>query len=150
MILTHSPGPTRRRAGPAGHPRTQAGKRGEPGVEPGFDNGRRRNDNPRVSRQPTVSVMLKGWDIRPDHAKVVLYFVEVAFLFGCILLALFVLAAGITILQVAANPYVAAERGYVDRVIFPHETREMVLRGLRALRNKRASLPPKKHGNIPL
>ncbi|NEW87214.1 urea ABC transporter permease subunit UrtC [Rhodopseudomonas sp. WA056] len=33
---------------------------------------------------------LKGWDIRPDHAKVVLYFVEVAFLFGCILLALFV------------------------------------------------------------
>lgn len=33
---------------------------------------------------------LKGWDIRPDHAKVILYFVEVAFLFGCILLALFV------------------------------------------------------------
>ena len=49
-----------------------------------------------------------------------------------------------------ANPYVAAERGYVDRVIFPHETRSMVLRGLRALRNKRESHPPKKHGNIPL
>jgi propionyl-CoA carboxylase beta chain len=49
-----------------------------------------------------------------------------------------------------ANPYVAAERGYVDRVIYPHETRSMVLRGLRALRNKRAQLPPKKHGNIPL
>ncbi|MEY2634622.1 MAG: hypothetical protein RIS75_562 [Actinomycetota bacterium] len=49
-----------------------------------------------------------------------------------------------------ANPYVAAERGYVDRVIFPHETRSMVLRGLRTLRNKRATLPPKKHGNIPL
>ena len=49
-----------------------------------------------------------------------------------------------------ANPYVAAERGYVDRVIFPHETRSMITRGLRALRGKRASLPPKKHGNIPL
>jgi propionyl-CoA carboxylase beta chain len=52
--------------------------------------------------------------------------------------------------ETLANPYVAAERGYVDRVIFPHETRGMVLRGLRALRNKRATLPPKKHGNIPL
>ncbi|MGI9197261.1 MAG: acyl-CoA carboxylase subunit beta [Candidatus Nanopelagicales bacterium] len=49
-----------------------------------------------------------------------------------------------------ANPYVAAERGYVDRVIFPHETRPMVVRALRALRTKRASRPPKKHGNIPL
>ena len=49
-----------------------------------------------------------------------------------------------------ANPYMAAERGYVDRVIFPHETRMMVTRALRALRNKRASRPPKKHGNIPL
>jgi propionyl-CoA/long-chain acyl-CoA carboxylase carboxyl transferase subunit len=49
-----------------------------------------------------------------------------------------------------ANPYMAAERGYIDRVIFPHETRTMVVRALRALRNKRASRPPKKHGNIPL
>ena len=49
-----------------------------------------------------------------------------------------------------ANPYAAAERGYVDRVILPHETRMMVIRALRALRNKRAQLPPKKHGNIPL
>ncbi len=49
-----------------------------------------------------------------------------------------------------ANPYIAAERGYVDRVIFPHETRAMVTRGLRALRNKRANRPPRKHGNIPL
>ncbi len=49
-----------------------------------------------------------------------------------------------------ANPYAAAERGYVDRVIFPHETRMMVIRALRALRNKRATRPPKKHGNIPL
>ncbi len=52
--------------------------------------------------------------------------------------------------ETLANPYVAAERGYVDRVIFPHETRSMVLRGLRTLRNKRATLPPKKHENIPL
>jgi propionyl-CoA carboxylase beta chain len=49
-----------------------------------------------------------------------------------------------------ANPYVAAERGYVDRVILPHETRPMIVRALRALRTKRASRPPKKHGNIPL
>ena len=49
-----------------------------------------------------------------------------------------------------ANPYIAAERGYVDRVILPSETRMMVTRALRALRGKRASLPPKKHGNIPL
>jgi len=49
-----------------------------------------------------------------------------------------------------ANPYTAAERGYVDRVIFPHETRMMITRALRALRNKRASRPPRKHGNIPL
>ena len=49
-----------------------------------------------------------------------------------------------------ANPYIAAERGYIDRVIFPHETRMMVTRALRALRNKRANRPPRKHGNIPL
>lgn len=49
-----------------------------------------------------------------------------------------------------ANPYVAAERGYMDRVIFPHETRLQLTRALRALRTKRATLPPKKHGNIPL
>jgi propionyl-CoA carboxylase beta chain len=49
-----------------------------------------------------------------------------------------------------ANPYVAAERGYVDAVIRPHETRVEVVRSLRLLRSKRATLPPKKHGNIPL
>jgi propionyl-CoA carboxylase beta chain len=49
-----------------------------------------------------------------------------------------------------ANPYVACERGYVDAVILPSETRSQVVRALRALRTKRASLPPKKHGNIPL
>ena len=49
-----------------------------------------------------------------------------------------------------ANPYVAAERGYVDRVILPHETRPMIVRALRSLQGKRQILPPKKHGNIPL
>jgi len=49
-----------------------------------------------------------------------------------------------------ANPYVAAERGYVDQVIYPHSTRENVIRTLRLLRTKRQQLPPKKHGNIPL
>ncbi len=49
-----------------------------------------------------------------------------------------------------ANPYIAAERGYVDAVIRPAETRSQVVRALRALRSKRQTLPPKKHGNIPL
>ncbi|MCF8554120.1 MAG: acyl-CoA carboxylase subunit beta, partial [Candidatus Nanopelagicales bacterium] len=49
-----------------------------------------------------------------------------------------------------ANPYVAAERGYIDRVILPHETRVSVVKALRSLRGKRQILPPKKHGNIPL
>ncbi|REF37476.1 acyl-CoA carboxylase subunit beta [Thermasporomyces composti] len=48
------------------------------------------------------------------------------------------------------NPYIAAERGYVDAVIYPHETRVEVIRALRLLRNKRETLPPRKHGNIPL
>ncbi len=49
-----------------------------------------------------------------------------------------------------ANPYVAAERGYVDSVIAPSATRSAVVRSLRMLRGKRETLPPKKHGNIPL
>jgi propionyl-CoA carboxylase beta chain len=49
-----------------------------------------------------------------------------------------------------ANPYVAAERGYVDSVIAPSTTRVQIVRALRALRTKRETLPPKKHGNIPL
>jgi propionyl-CoA carboxylase beta chain len=49
-----------------------------------------------------------------------------------------------------ANPSVAAERGYVDAVIMPHETRLEITRALRLLRTKRETLPPKKHGNIPL
>jgi propionyl-CoA carboxylase beta chain len=49
-----------------------------------------------------------------------------------------------------ANPYTAAERGYIDAVISPHETRSEIVRSLRLLRSKRETLPPKKHGNIPL
>jgi propionyl-CoA carboxylase beta chain len=48
------------------------------------------------------------------------------------------------------NPYLAAERGYVDAVIEPSSTRVQVMRALRVLRTKRANRPPKKHGNIPL
>ena len=48
------------------------------------------------------------------------------------------------------NPYIAAERGYVDAVIEPNETRAEVIKALRLLRTKRVTLPPKKHGNIPL
>jgi propionyl-CoA carboxylase beta chain len=49
-----------------------------------------------------------------------------------------------------ANPYVAAERGYIDGVIAPSSTRVEIVRALRLLRTKRETLPPKKHGNIPL
>jgi propionyl-CoA carboxylase beta chain len=49
-----------------------------------------------------------------------------------------------------ANPYIAAERGYLDAVIRPSETRAEITRALRSLRTKRQTLPPKKHGNIPL
>jgi propionyl-CoA carboxylase beta chain len=48
------------------------------------------------------------------------------------------------------SPYIAADRGYVDQVIRPSETRIEVTKGLRLLANKRQTLPPKKHGNIPL
>ncbi|GAA3991780.1 acyl-CoA carboxylase subunit beta [Allokutzneria multivorans] len=48
------------------------------------------------------------------------------------------------------NPYVAAERGYVDSVIPPSYTRGYVARALNLLKEKRETLPPKKHGNIPL
>ncbi|MGL4173610.1 MAG: acyl-CoA carboxylase subunit beta [Actinomycetota bacterium] len=48
------------------------------------------------------------------------------------------------------NPYVAAERGFVDAVIPPSQTRSSIIRALRMLRTKRETMPPKKHGNIPL
>jgi propionyl-CoA carboxylase beta chain len=49
-----------------------------------------------------------------------------------------------------ANPYVAAERGYIDAVIRPSETRQRLNRALDMLSTKREKNPPKKHGNIPL
>ena len=49
-----------------------------------------------------------------------------------------------------ANPYVAAERGYIDDVIKPHETRSKLISGLHLLETKVDSNPKKKHGNIPL
>ena len=49
-----------------------------------------------------------------------------------------------------ANPYAAAERGYVDDVIDPVDTRRKVVAGFRMLRTKREELPKRKHGNVPL
>jgi propionyl-CoA carboxylase beta chain len=49
-----------------------------------------------------------------------------------------------------ASPFVAAERGFIDDVIEPHETRPKVIRALRMLRNKVDTMPRKKHSNIPL
>ncbi len=49
-----------------------------------------------------------------------------------------------------ANPFVAAERGFIDGVIEPRETRPKLIRALRTLQTKVDSMPRKKHGNIPL
>jgi propionyl-CoA carboxylase beta chain len=49
-----------------------------------------------------------------------------------------------------ANPFVAASKGFIDEVIYPHNTRRRIALGLRKLRNKQLSNPWKKHGNIPL
>ena len=49
-----------------------------------------------------------------------------------------------------ANPFVAAQRGYIDDVILPHGTRRRIIRALRTLENKSLSNPPRKHDNIPL
>ncbi len=49
-----------------------------------------------------------------------------------------------------ANPYVAADRGFVDEVILPRETRRKIIAGLAMTHTKRDRNPPKKHGNIPL
>jgi propionyl-CoA carboxylase beta chain len=49
-----------------------------------------------------------------------------------------------------ANPYIAAELGYIDDIIEPKETRPKIIAALESLENKRQSLPPKKHGNLPL
>ena len=49
-----------------------------------------------------------------------------------------------------ANPFVAAQRGYIDDVIMPHGTRRRVVKALRSLKNKQQENPWKKHDNIPL
>ncbi|MCY3880317.1 MAG: acyl-CoA carboxylase subunit beta [Rhodobacteraceae bacterium] len=49
-----------------------------------------------------------------------------------------------------ANPFIAAERGFIDEVILPHSSRKRICRALASLRNKQLSNPPKKHDNIPL
>jgi len=49
-----------------------------------------------------------------------------------------------------ANPYVAAERGYIDDVIEPRRTRPVLIDALRTSITKREPAPPRKHGNIPL
>jgi propionyl-CoA carboxylase beta chain len=49
-----------------------------------------------------------------------------------------------------ANPYIAAEKGFIDEIIEPAYTRPKLIRALSLLQNKRDTNPPKKHGNIPL
>ena len=49
-----------------------------------------------------------------------------------------------------ANPYRAAELGYVDEILLPRDTRARLVEAFDSLENKRAANPPKKHGNIPL
>ena len=49
-----------------------------------------------------------------------------------------------------ANPYIAAERGFIDEVIMPRQTRRKLIAALATLDTKRDRNPPKKHGNIPL
>jgi propionyl-CoA carboxylase beta chain len=48
------------------------------------------------------------------------------------------------------SPYIAAERGFIDDVIDPAETRRLLSRSLELLRSKREELPKRKHGNVPL
>lgn len=52
--------------------------------------------------------------------------------------------------ETLANPYLAADRGFIDAVIEPNQTRAYITKALRALRTKRDTLPARKHGNIPL
>ena len=52
--------------------------------------------------------------------------------------------------QRLANPYIAAERGFVDEVIEPSQTRRKIVAGLRMLASKREEIPERKHGNVPL
>ncbi len=52
--------------------------------------------------------------------------------------------------QKFSNPYIAAERGFIDAIIEPRQTRPQIIRALRQLGCKRQGVPPKKHGNIPI
>lgn len=52
--------------------------------------------------------------------------------------------------ELFANPYNAAARGYIDEVIFPHKTREKLIKAYKMTENKKVDLPKKKHSNIPL
>ena len=52
--------------------------------------------------------------------------------------------------ELFSNPYIAAERGYVDDILLPTDTRKVLYRSLSAMRNKREVRPAKKHGNIPM
>jgi propionyl-CoA carboxylase beta chain len=52
--------------------------------------------------------------------------------------------------QTFANPFKAAEAGYVDAIIYPEDTRPTLIRSLEMLKNKQDHNPAKKHGNIPL
>ena len=52
--------------------------------------------------------------------------------------------------DIFANPYIAAERGFIDEIINPDETRNKIITSLNMLKNKVENLPKKKHGNIPL
>ncbi|MCH4895876.1 hypothetical protein E0494_04095 [Marinilabiliaceae bacterium JC040] len=49
-----------------------------------------------------------------------------------------------------ANPYRAAEKGYIDEIIMPKDTRIKLIQALEMAKNKNATPPPKKHGNMPL
>ncbi|MFN3535137.1 MAG: carboxyl transferase domain-containing protein, partial [Desulfatiglandales bacterium] len=49
-----------------------------------------------------------------------------------------------------ASPFKAAELGYIDKIIFPEETRPELVKALRMLENKREERPARRHGNIPL
>jgi propionyl-CoA carboxylase beta chain len=52
--------------------------------------------------------------------------------------------------ETLANPYLAAERGIIDAVIEPNQSREYITKAFRTLKTKRDTLPARKHGNIPL
>ena len=80
-----------------------------------------------LQRAPLAAVAADGGDVEAERARLVAEYNEAI-----------------------VNPWEAADRGYVDAVIEPSETRGQVVSALRALRTKRAALPPKKHGNIPL